>query len=418
MGYTITEKILARAAGKKEVSSGEIIDAQINVALSHDNAYLVSKVFNQIGFSEVWDKNKIVVIFDHRIPANNETIAQQQQAVRLFVSNKGIKHFFDIGEGVCHQVLAEQGYVQPGMVIVGSDSHSTTHGALGAFATGIGATEMAAVWGLGKLWFKVPSSIIVELNGCFPKMVTAKDIILSLIGDIKSDGANYKACEFSGELINDLSIDSRLCICNQSMEMGVKNAIVPPDKKTLEYCNIKKSDNVTLYASDVDAEYERTFDVDVSSLEPIVACPHQVDNVKAVHELSDVCIDQAVIGSCTNGRLEDIALACEMLKGRYVSKKVRCIIAPASRTVYLDSLKKGFIAVLLKAGCVVVPPGCGPCLGLHQGVLAADEIAISTTNRNFLGRMGSSEAKIYLASPVTVAASALYGKITDPREVS
>ncbi len=417
MGQTISEKIFAKHSGQEKVYAGEFVDADIDLAMSHDNTVLVSTIFNEIGVKKVWNPDKIVVVLDHRTPANTSKTAENHKIIRGFVRKQGITNFFDIGEGICHQVLPENGFVCPGMLIVGSDSHTTTYGAFGAFGTGIGATDMAAVWTKGKLWFKVPETLRFNVSGTLSRHVSAKDVILHIIGKIGADGANYKSCEFYGERIENMSIDSRLCISNQAMEMGAKVAIIPPHKKTIDYVTSKTNAKFDTVYSDEDATYETTYDFDVSNIEPQIACPDNVDNVKPVSDVAGTEIHQAVLGSCTNGRLEDLAVAAEILKGKTISKNVRMIVVPASRLIYLKAIKKGYIQTFLSAGATVVNPGCGPCLGLHQGVLAEGEVVISSTNRNFKGRMGAPSAEIYLGSPATVAASSLKGEITNPRDV-
>ena len=414
---TISEKILARSSDKNKVEPGEIIDAKVDMAMSHDNAALVSKVFNEIGVKNVWNPSKIVIILDHRVPANNIKAAEAHKRIREFIKKQGIKHFYEAGEGICHQVMIEKGHARPGMLVVGTDSHTTTYGAIGAFSTGIGATEMAAVWATGKLWLKVPETIKININGALPNLVTSKDIILHIIGKIKSDGANYKAIEFYGETIDKMSVESRLTISNQSMEAGAKAAIIPPDSKTIEYVKSRTKEGFDIVKADNDANYEEILDFDVSSLEPMVACPHTVDNVKPVREVAGLEINQAVLGSCTNGRLEDLELAAKIIDGKNVHKNVRMIVVPASREIYLKAIEKEIIQKFVKAGAMVINPGCGPCLGAHQGILASGERAITSTNRNFKGRMGSPDSEIYLASPATVVASAIKGEITDPRDL-
>ena len=417
MGQTISEKILSEHYGKNKVYAGEFVDATIDLAMSHDNTVLISSIFNKSGARKVWDPTKITVVLDHRTPANTEKTAQNHQSIRKFVKNQNIPYFYDVGQGICHQVLPEQGLVKPGMLIVGSDSHTTTYGALGAFGTGIGATDMAAVWLKGKLWFKVPDTIRFYVDGRLSEFVSAKDVILHIIGKIGADGANYKSCEFYGECIEHMSIDSRLCISNQAMEMGAKVAIIPPDDKTTRYLKSVTTESYQIVHSDEDAIFENSFDVDVSHIEPQIACPDKVDNVKSVSTVAGTKIHQAVIGTCTNGRLEDLAIAAKIVKRKNISKHVRLIIVPASRQIYQTALEKGYIKTLLQAGATVVNPGCGPCLGLHQGVLAEGEVTLSSTNRNFKGRMGSPQSSIYLGSPATVAASALTGEITNPEDV-
>lgn len=417
MGQTISEKIFAKHSGQKKVYAGEFVDADIDLAMSHDNTVLVSTIFNEIGVKKVWNPDKIVVVLDHRTPANTSKTAENHKIIREFINEQNITNFFDIGEGICHQVLPENGFVCPGMLIVGSDSHTTTYGAFGAFGTGIGATDMAAVWTKGKLWFKVPETLRFNVSGTLSRYVSAKDVILHIIGKIGADGANYKSCEFYGERIENMSIDGRMCISNQAMEMGAKVAIIPPDKKTVDYVASKTNAKFDVVYSDKDAEYEKIYSFDITDIEPQIACPDKVDNVKPVSDVAGTEIHQAVLGSCTNGRLEDLAVAAEILKGKTISKNVRMIIVPASRLIYLKAIKKGYIQTFLSAGATVVNPGCGPCLGLHQGVLAEGEVVISSTNRNFKGRMGAPSAEIYLGSPATVAASSLKGEITNPRDV-
>ena len=414
---TISEKILAKSADKNRVEPGEIIDAKVDMAMSHDNAALVSKVFGEIGIKNVWNPDKIVIILDHRVPANNIKAAEAHKKIRDFIRKQKIKHFYDAGEGICHQVMIEKGHARPGMLVVGTDSHTTTYGAIGVFSTGIGATEMAAVWATGKLWLKVPETIRINISGNLPKLVTSKDIILHIIGKIKSDGANYKAIEFYGETIDKMSVESRLTMSNQSMEAGAKAAIIPPDSKTIEYVKSRTKESFDIVKADNDAKYEEILDFDVTDLEPMVACPHTVDNVKPVREVAGLEINQAVLGSCTNGRLEDLELAAKIIDGKNVHKNVRMIVVPASREIYLKAIEKGFIQKFVKAGAMVINPGCGPCLGAHQGILASGERAITSTNRNFRGRMGSPDSEIYLASPATVVASAIRGEITDPRDL-
>ncbi|MCD6411154.1 MAG: 3-isopropylmalate dehydratase large subunit [Thermoplasmata archaeon] len=417
MGKTIAEKILARASNREDIEAGDIVEAEVDLAMSHDNAALVSKVFGEIGAEKVWDPSKIVIILDHRVPANTIKSAEGHKTIRQFVKEQGIENFHDIGEGICHQVLPEKGYVKPGMLIVGTDSHTTTHGAFGAFSTGIGATEMACVWATGKLWLKVPETIKIVINGKLKEMVMAKDVILHIIGEIGSDGANYKAIEFYGEVVDEISVASRMSISNQAMEAGAKVAIVPFDKKTEEFLKNRVKGKMEPVYADEDASYEDVLEFEVSDLEPQVACPHKVDNVKNIREVTGIPIDQAVLGSCTNGRLEDLAIAARILEGKKIQDRVRMIVIPASREVYIEAIRKGYIETFLKAGATIINPGCGPCLGAHQGVLASGERAISSTNRNFKGRMGSPDSEVYLASPATVAASALKGEIADPREV-
>lgn len=417
MGQTIAEKILAAKSGEQEVKPGQIVNARVDLAMSHENAALVKKHFERLGIDHVWDPAKMVLLFDHRVPAESVKTAIGQREVRQFVKEQKIRYFYDMRAGICHQVLPERGHVRPGELIVGTDSHTTTHGAFGAFATGIGATEMAAVWATGELWLRVPETIRIEVGGRFPEWVGAKDLILQIIGQLKADGADYKAVEFYGETIESMSIASRMVLSNLAMEMGAKAAIVPPDEKTIKYVKSRTDRPFTPLYADPDAEYLREFKFDVSELEPQVAKPHRVDNVVPISEALGVKIDQAFLGSCTNGRLEDLEVAARILRGRKVHPDVRMLVIPASWEVYRAALERGLLEVFIDAEALILNPGCGPCLGAHQGLLAPGERCISSTNRNFQGRMGSPEAEIYLASPAVVAASALKGEIADPRGV-
>ncbi len=410
----VVEKILARASGRDKVRPGEIVSARIDVAMSHENSDLVIRHFREIGQARVWAPERIVIIFDHRIPAESEKTAELHRRIREFVKEQGIKNFYDLKAGICHQVLPEKGHTRPGEVLVGTDSHTTTHGAFGTFATGIGATEMAGVWATGELWFKVPETIKIVVSGQFKKWVMSKDLILSIISRLGADGADYKAVEFSGPTISDMTIASRMVLSNLSMEMGAKVAFVLPDNRTIEYVRSKTSKEFTVVLPDPDADYEKTVSIDVTDLEPQIACPHAVDNVKPVRDVGGVKIDQALLGSCTNGRLEDLKIAARILEGKKIAAHVRMLVIPASQEVYLEAIAKGLLEIFIESGALVLNPGCGPCLGAHQGILASGEVCISTTNRNFQGRMGSPDSKIYLASPAVVAASAVAGEITEP----
>jgi 3-isopropylmalate/(R)-2-methylmalate dehydratase large subunit len=417
MASTIAEKILAKASRREYVKSGEIVDANIDLAMSHDNTSLVVKIFNEMKKNSICNPNNIVIVLDHRSPAMNMKAAENHKIIREFIKQHNIQNFYDIHEGICHQILPENGLICPGMLIVGTDSHTTTYGAFGAFATGIGATDMASVWSTGKLWLKVPKTLRFNINGRSLKYVMSKDIILYIIGKIGADGANYKSCEFYGDTIANMSIDGRMCIANQSMEAGAKAVIIPPDKKTINYLKTRVKKNINTIHSDSDVKYEKIFNFDITDIEPQVACPDSVDNIKPVSKISGININQAVLGSCTNGRIEDLSIASKILKGKSISKNVRMLVIPASRSIYIEAIKKGYINTFLKAGAVIINPGCGPCLGLHEGVPADGECVISSTNRNFRGRMGARGADIYLGSPATVAASALKGEIIDPGEV-
>jgi 3-isopropylmalate/(R)-2-methylmalate dehydratase large subunit len=412
----IIEKILANASDKKQVSPDDIVEAKIDVAMTHDlTGPLAIKSFNEIGAKKVWDSNKVVVILDHLVPASSIISAGLHKTVRNFVEEQGIKNFYDVGRGgVCHQIMPEKGHVRPGEVIVGSDSHTCTYGAFGAFATGIGSTEMAAVFATGKLWFRVPEVIKVDVTGKFQKLVSAKDLTLNIVGEIGADGAIYKGLEFGGSTIREMTVDGRMVLANMAVEMGAKAGIIEPDQKTLDYVEAKTDKPVKPIKNDKDATYEKLVDVDVTDLEPQVAVPHSVDNVKPVSEVEGTEVNQAFIGSCTNGRLEDLRAAAQIIKGKKIAKNMRLIVIPASQEIYLNAINEGLIRMFMEAGATVGNPNCGPCLGGHMGIMADGEACISTSNRNFIGRMGSTKSFVYLASPATVAASALAGKITDP----
>jgi 3-isopropylmalate/(R)-2-methylmalate dehydratase large subunit len=424
MGMTLAEKILARAADRPRVVPDEIVVAAVDLALSHENADLVRKSFQEIGVPRVWDPSKIVIVLDHRVPAESEKTAATHKAIRDFVRQQGIGSFYDVGRGgICHQVLAEKGHVLPGMLVVGTDSHTTTHGAFGAFAAGIGATEMAGVWTEGKLWFKVPSTFRILVSGELGPWVSAKDLILYIIGKLGADGADYRAVEFDGPVIRNLSVAGRMVLANLSMEMGAKVAFTPVDEKLLRYLARRASSVIPMhprYAPDPDAAYERTIEIDATASlkEPQVACPHAVDQVRPVSEVMGLAVNQAVLGSCTNGRLEDLEIAAHIVEGHRVHPRTRMLVIPASQEIYLEAMRLGYLQTLIMAGAMVNPPGCGPCVGVHQGILAAGEVCISSTNRNFLGRMGSKDSSVYLASPAVVAASAIAGAIVHPSEIS
>ncbi|MEM2401302.1 MAG: homoaconitase large subunit [Candidatus Bathyarchaeia archaeon] len=416
-GMTISEKILAAASGKDYVRPGEIVDARVDMAMVNEiTGPLAIQTFKRIGLKNVWDNQRIVLVLDHQVPADSVKSAELHKIMREFAKEQNIPFLYDVGDGgICHQIMVERGHVRPGELIVGADSHTCTYGALGAFATGIGSTEMAAVFATGKLWLKVPSTIRINVTGRFSDFVTPKDLILDVIGRVGADGAIYKAVEFTGPTISEMDISGRLTLCNMTVEMGAKTGIIEPDEKVIQYVRERTNRPFKIFRSDEDANYERTLEFNVDNLEPMVACPHSVDNVKPVKEVEGVEINQAFLGSCTNGRLEDLELAARILKGRRVRKGVRMLVTPASSEVYLKALEMGILEVFVRAGACICNPTCGACFGGHMGLLAAGEICISSSNRNFVGRMGSPEAQIYLASPATVAASAVEGKITDPR---
>ncbi len=416
----ITEKILAKASGKKSVAPGEIVDANVDVLMIHDlTGPLAVESFKKIGAEKVWNNEKVVIILDHQIPAESVKAAELHKTMRQFAKDQKLR-IYDVGRGgICHQVMPEQGHVVPGSVIVGADSHTCTYGAFGAFATGIGSTEAAAVMTTGKIWFKVPSAIKINVNGEFPKYLTPKDLVLNVIGKLGVDGAIYKSAEFTGPTMKAMSIAGRMTVCNMAVEMGAKNGIIEPDQTTKEFLQnrVKKMPDFDALKSDKDAKYECTLEVDVSNMEPQIACPSSVDNVKPISEVGDVIVDQAFIGSCTNGRLEDLRLAAQIMKGKKVKDGVRALVIPASQEVYKQALAEGLTEIFTEAGAMVCGSACGPCLGGHIGLLAAGETCVSTSNRNFIGRMGSTQANVYLASPAVVAASALTGKITNPSAV-
>jgi 3-isopropylmalate/(R)-2-methylmalate dehydratase large subunit len=420
MGMTVAEKILARASGQNQVVPDQVVVARVDLAMSHENADLVRKSFLAIGARRVWDPTRIVIIFDHRIPAESERTAATHKAIREFVAAQGISNFYDVGRGgICHQVLPENGHVRPGMLVVGTDSHTTTHGAFGAFATGIGATEMAGVWTEGSLWFKVPHTLRIEVQGELAPWVCAKDLILYIIGQLGADGADYRAVEFDGPAIRRMSVASRMVLTNLAMEMGAKVAFTPVDEVLLDYLRPVAPQRIHMIAPDREARYERLVKIDAGRevREPQVACPHAVDNVRPLSEVGDVPIDQAVLGSCTNGRLEDLEIAARVVTGHTVCERSRLVVVPASQQIYREALQLGYLETLVAAGAIIDPPGCGPCVGVHQGILAAGETCVSSTNRNFVGRMGSKDSKVYLASPAVVAASAIAGKLAHPASI-
>ncbi len=418
---TMAEKILARASGKEKVEPGEIVEAKVDRVMSHDNAAFVARLFKKIGVDRVWNPERIIIVLDHRVPAPNEQAAMGHKIIREFVKEQGIKYFYDMKAGICHQVMVEKGHALPGNLIIGTDSHTTTYGALGVFSTGVGYTDMAAIWATGKTWLKVPETIKINVEGKLPPMVFSKDVILHIIGELTMDGATYKAVEFHGSTIRDMSIASRLVLSNMSMEMGAKVGLIPVDQKTEEYLKGRAKEEYTVLNPDEGCEYADVYKFNVENLEPQVACPHTVDNVKPISEVEGLPIDQAVLGSCTNGRYEDLEIAARILEkamkeGKRIHRDVRMIVLPASWDIYLKAMENGLLKTFIKAGAVVANSGCGPCMGSHLGILAKGERAISSTNRNFRGRMGSKEAEVYLASPATVAASAVEGVITDPRK--
>lgn len=418
MGMTMTEKILARHAGLDSVTPGQLIECPVDVILANDITFPpAAKEFARIG-KPVFDKEKLVLVPDHFTPNKDIKSAEMAKIMREFVQEHDIKHYFEVGRmGIEHVLLPEQGLVAPGEVIIGADSHTCTYGALGAFATGVGSTDAGAAMATGKTWFKVPSTIKVELTGSLPKWVGGKDVILTLIGMIGVDGARYQSLEFCGEGVKALSMTDRLTIANMAIEAGGKNGIFPVDDVTLEYIKDRVTKPYDIVAADAGAVYERTITINLSELTPVVALPHLPENVKPVSDVKDVKIHQVIIGSCTNGRLEDLAQAAEIFAHHPIHPTVRTIIIPGSQQVYLDAMAKGYIETFVKAGAVVSTPTCGPCLGGYMGIMAAGERSVATTNRNFRGRMGHVDSEVYLAGPAVAAASAVKGRIAEPQEV-
>jgi len=419
MGMNFVEKIFAKYSGEKEVIPSQIVTVNPDHLLTHDNtAAIIQKIAPELEKYGVFDTSLSIIVLDHVIPAASEKTAKNHKDIREFVNKFDIKHFFDVGVGVCHQIVVEKGLALPGQLLLGSDSHTCSYGAIGAFSSGIDRTEAASLMLTGETWLKVPNSIKITLNGKLPKGVSAKDLVLHIIGDISASGANYCSVEFHGD-IQQFSVEERFTIANMGVEMGAKNAFFPADKIAVDYLNsigVSPSD-YTKVNPDSDASYYKELVYDLSTFEPVVSFPHTVDNIKKISEVKDVKIQQCLIGTCTNGRLSDFKIAADILNGKKVHPSVRLLLLPSSRKVYMDALDEGYIETLVEAGGSVLPPGCGPCLGAHQGCLAPEERCLSTANRNFKGRMGCKDAEIYLASPQTVAISAIYGKICDPRKV-
>ena len=419
MGMTMTQKILAAHAGMEKVVPGQLINARLDVVLGNDITTPVAiNEFNKAGFSGVFDKDRVAIVLDHFVPNKDIKAAEQSKQCREFACSHCVSHFYDVGKmGIEHALLPEQGVVTAGDCIIGADSHTCTYGALGAFSTGVGSTDMAAGMATGISWFKVPAAIRFELTGKLPANCSGKDVILTIIGMIGVDGALYKSMEFTGEGVASLSMDDRLCICNMAIEAGAKNGIFPVDDVTMAYMTGRCERQPVIYTADEDAEYERTVTIDLSAIRPTVACPHLPENTRPAAELSDIKIDQVVIGSCTNGRMEDMETAYNIIKGNKIADGVRCIIIPATMNIMRECVERGYVTAFIDAGAVVSTPTCGPCLGGYMGILAAGERCIATTNRNFVGRMGHVDSEVYLASPATAAASALAGYITEYKEV-
>lgn len=416
MRMTMAEKVLARAAGRDSVIPGEIVTADIDMLMVADMSFYDSyELMVEAGCEKIWDPEKMVVIMDHQFPAQNAPHAEKHRKIREWVKKHGIKHFYDAGVGICHQVMAEKGHVLPGTLIPGGDSHTTTYGALGSASCGIGHSDIAYAMAKGKLWFMVPETKRFIINGKLPVGVSAKDIILKIAGEYSAMAAQYQSVEFSGSLASDLSVDDRMVICNMGVEIGAKFTMFEADDNTISYLQGRTTEPVTKFGPDADAKYETTYEMELSNLEPQVACPHNIDNVKPVSEVVGTPIHQAFIGSCTNARVGDLERAAEILKGKKTHPNTRLIVMPASREVYMKISESGVLHTLIEAGAMLGPPVCGPCGGLNNGILANGENAIGSTNRNFKGRMGNPESFVYLASPETVAASAIEGKIADPR---
>lgn len=416
----MTQKILAAHSGKEKVTAGELILADLDLVLGNDITSPVAiREFGKLGKDSVFDKNKVTMIMDHFAPNKDIKAAEQCRMCRDFCGDMDITHFYDVGEmGIEHALIPEKGLAAAGDLVIGADSHTCTYGALGAFSTGVGSTDMACGMAIGKAWFKVPSAMKIDLRGSLRRYVSGKDVILHIIGKIGVDGALYKSMEFTGEGLSSLSMADRLCIANMAIEAGAKNGIFEVDDITLEYLRTHGAADPVIYSADPDAEYDEVLEIDLSQIEPTVAFPHLPENARTFGDIGEVKIDQVVIGSCTNGRLEDLRAAAEILKGHRIAKGVRLIIIPATQQVYLDAMELGLLKIFIESGAVVSTPTCGPCLGGHMGILAAGERAIATTNRNFVGRMGHPTSEVYLASPATAAASAITGRITSPWEVT
>ncbi|MBE6030242.1 MAG: 3-isopropylmalate dehydratase large subunit [Clostridiales bacterium] len=419
MGMTMTQKILAAHAGLDEVKAGDLIEAKIDFTFGNDISGPVAiEVFEKEGFTKVFDNTKVAMILDHNTPCKDIKSAELCAICRRFAKEQNLKHFYDVGcMGVEHAIIPEKGMVGPGDCVIGADSHTCTYGALGAFSTGIGSTDLAGAMATGQTWFKVPQAIKVVLTGKKPEYVSGKDVIIHLIGIIGVDGARYMSIEFAGEGVKELSIDDRFTIANMAIEAGGKNGIFPVDEITMEYVNGRFDREIKVYEADEDAEYEQVVEIDLSTLKPTVAMPFLPGNAKTVDEVKGIHIDQVIIGSCTNGRISDMRIAAEVLKGKKVADGVRCIVIPATQDIYMQCINEGLTQIFVEAGCAVSTPTCGPCLGGHMGVLAAGERAVTTTNRNFVGRMGHETSEIILASPAVAAASAIAGCLASPEEV-
>jgi len=408
------ERILARAAGKESVTTGEIVNCRVDLGEVNDVYLQTVQSFYEMSGRKVCDPTKLVFLMDHYAPASTIQQAENQKQFREFCQKQGIEQFFDINQGVCHQAMVDNGLVYPGMILVATDSHTTTHGAFGAFGTGVGATDMAVIMVTGKLWFRVPEIILFRLEGTLPKGVFAKDVILRIIGDLRADYGIYKAIEFTGPLLEHLNVSERMTLCNMTTEIGAKTAYIQPDEITLDFLRSRVKHDFQVFSTDPGFKYAAEHTFSVSALKPQLAAPNSVDNVHALEEFIGIPIHQAFLGTCTGGRVEDLAFAAKILKGKKIHKRTRFIVVPASRGVLLEAMAKGIMQTLVEAGATFVTPGCAACLGTHEGILASGENCITASSRNFPGRMGSTEARIYVGSPASVAAAALEGQITDP----
>jgi len=415
MGQTFAEKIFSKMAGRPVVP-GTILTIKPDHVLTHDNSSAIFSTFKKMGGKKVADPDQIIIILDHIVPASDEKAATNHQTVRKFVKDQGVKNFYDGGRGICHQVVIEEGFALPGKFIVGSDSHTTTYGVMGAFSTGIGRSESAGIWATGEIWLKVPESMKIVMNGKPKPFVSSKDVLLHIAGLINVDGGLYKSVEFSGDYIDSIELSDRMIFTNMSVEIGAKNGYIAPDKKVFDYLEkrgITKNKYNVIYP-DADAEYAEVLEIDVSKIEPVVAAPHSVDIIRKVSEVKDLKVDQVLIGTCTNGRIEDFRIAAKILKGKKIAHDTRLLILPASSEIYLAAMEEGLFKIFIEAGGIILNPGCGPCLGAHEGIMAPGEVTVSTANRNFKGRMGCNQSDIYLASPAVAAATAIKGFLTVP----
>ena len=416
MGETLIEKILRANTGKESVKAGDIVTVNVDRVMVHDIFIpFVKDKFEEMGFRKIWDPEKMVLIYDHLVPASQQDDTRHFHAGDEFAEKYGLTHVHR-ADGVCHQLMTEAGYVKPGNVVFGTDSHTTTYGSVGAFSTGIGYTEMASVLGTGKLWIRVPETIRVNISGTLPANVTSKDVILRILGDIRSDGATYRSLEFGGDTVENMSVASRMTMSNMAVEAGAKCGLFAPDEKTCEYCEIPYSEKEKGLRADEDAEYVQILNYRAEDFVPVAACPSQVDNIRNISDLAGIPVDQVFIGSCTNGRLEDLQMAAEVLKGKHIAPFVKLIVTPASRKIYEQAVEKGYIRTLVEAGAMVTAAGCGLCCGRAGGIMTDGEVVVATNNRNFLGRMGTAKVNIYLASPRTAAACAAAGKIVVPEK--